>query len=58
MGCNVSDELQYDHFINGLYGIGNINIKWHPLRDEDESAFERYRSHFYTIGNDISMKRK
>lgn len=40
------DEQNYDAILRICIAVKNLLVKFHPLRDKDGSAFERYKSAF------------
>lgn len=50
------DTRNYDA-IFVFASLTNLLVKLHPLRDEDSTAFERYKKRLYRIEDDTTTKR-
>ena len=51
-------EEEYDRIFRMNVALGSIHVKWHPLRDADGKAYERYLKHLHEIADTYISKRK
>lgn len=51
-------EGNYDLFFGFCVALTNFHARIHPLRNSDGEDYSRYKLRLYTIGQDISKKRK
>lgn len=51
-------ESTFDIWFKLCLGFQNLHIRWHPLRDEDGDACDKFKNRQYATGTELTGKKR